>query len=220
MSLVTPPVRRLDLRPLQPNPPDLSKQKHALRGDPKRVVERDPSTITAVMLHQTACVFGKRKDQPSRHHRALGVACHALAFNDGVSVLANPLTWLVWHGNGANEESLGLEIEGRFPGLIGNSGTLAASPETPVTPLLIATAADTLAWLVEEGRAAGMPLRYVWAHRQTSPSRRSDPGEALWQALMPVARELGLTPQPEMTMAALKGDGRPIPEAWGGSGPY
>ena len=217
---------RLDLRSEQPNPPDLAKQKHALRRvalngrSVQRVVERDPATIDGIVIHQTACVFGKRRGQPSRHHRALGVACHALAFNDGTAVLANPLRWLVWHGNGFNSRSLGLEIEGRFPGLVGKPSTLAAEPETPVTALLLDTARDALRWLVEEGRSEGMPLRYVWAHRQSSPTRRSDPGEALWLALLPTFAELGLEVQPALVLNSKSGAGRPIPEAWGGAGPY
>jgi N-acetyl-anhydromuramyl-L-alanine amidase AmpD len=217
---------RLDLRSLQPNPPDLAKQKHALRraviaGRPvQRVVERDPATIDGVVIHQTACVFGKKRSQPDRYHRALGVACHALAFNDGTSVLANPLAWLVYHGNGFNSRSLGLEIEGRFPGLVGKPSTLAAEPETPCDAVVIAAAADALRWLVEEGRAEGMPLRYVWAHRQSSPTRRSDPGEAPWVALLPTFAELGLEVQPALVLNSKSGAGRPIPEAWGGSGPY
>ncbi len=58
-----------------------------------------------------------------------------------------------------------------------------------------------------------MPLERVLAHRQSSASRRSDPGEGIWRLLEPVARELGLDPAFDWTVA----DGRPIPEAWGGS---
>ena len=217
---------RLDLRSEQPNPPLLTKQKHALvgRGAKARVVSRDPRTVDGIVLHQTACVFGKKKTQPTRHHRALGVACHALAFNDGTAVLANPLPWLVWHGNGYNDRSLGLEVEGNFPGLIGDPRTLAMSdkPETPVTPLLISTACDALKWLVEEGRALGMPLRYLWAHRQSSGTRRSDPGEGLWRPISAFAvAELGLVLELGASIDSKNsGHGRPIPAAWGGAGPY
>lgn len=214
---------RFDLRGEQPNPPLLAKQKHALtgRGPRARVVERDPKAVDGIVLHQTACVFGKGR-HPTRYHRALGVACHALAFNDGTAVLANPLRWLVWHGNGFNDRSLGLEVEGRFPGLVGDPRTLSAAPETPVTPEVLRGAKDALAWLLEAGRAEGMPIRYLWAHRQSSPTRRSDPGQGLWVPLAEYAvRELGLELQPSLVLKNRKGEaGRAVPSAWGGSGPY
>lgn len=209
-----------DWRHRQANPPitTKAKQKHALDKH-GRVVVRDPKAVRGIVVHQTACVFGQRKDQPDRYHRAFGVACHALAFNDGVVVLPNPLPWLVWHGNGFNDESLGLEIEGRYPGLVGHPETLASTPETPVTEAVVESARLALRTLVTLGRAEGMPIELIWAHRQSSPTRRSDPGEALWRALVvdyavPV---LGLAVEPERILRTRKGEpGRPIPEMWGG----
>jgi len=217
-------VTVLDWRSRQANPPisTRAKQKHAL-DRAGRVVVRDPKAIRGIVLHQTACVFGKRKDQPDRYHRAFGVACHALAFNDGTVVLPNPLPWLVWHGNGFNDYSLGIEVEGRFPGLAGDPKTLASEPETPVSDEVITSGRLAIKTLVDLGRAEGMPIQLIWAHRQSSPTRRSDPGEALWRALVvdyavPV---LGLSVEPEAVLRSRKGEpGRPIPEAWGGKGPY
>lgn len=208
----------LDLRADQPDPPRLSKDKHLVRGG--HVFRRDPAKIDAIVLHQTACVFGKRRGDPTRYHRALGVACHALAFNDGVVALPNPLRWLVWHGNGFNDRSLGLEVEGVFPGVEGDPQTLppGAGPETPVTETLVEAGRLALRTLVEEGAKEGIQLRWIFAHRQSSPTRRSDPGSALWRALVidyaiPV---LGLQSDVSLVMESKKGPGRPIPSPWGG----
>ena len=66
-----------------------------------------------------------------------------------------------------------------------------------------------------------MPIEFIWAHRQSSASRRSDPGQSLWQevVLAYAVPVLGLKTQP----ARIWGDGRPIPVEWqpdGGVGPY
>ena len=216
-------MRVLDLRAEQPNPPQLQKPKHWVRNG--RVVERDPATIDCIVLHQTACVFGKRADQPTRHHRALGVACHALAFNDGVVVLPNPLRWYVQHGNGFNATSLGLEVEGVFPGIAGDPKTLPknAGPETPLTDTLILTARLAVRVLMEQAAIEGITIRRIVAHRQSSATRRADPGSALWKAVVvehavPV---LGLRVEPDLVLVAKNGrPGRPIPAAWGGPAGY
>ena len=83
----------------------------------------------------------------------------------------------------------------------------------------IETARAALRYLVEQGRAAGMPISSIYAHRQSNGTKRSDPGEGLWRevALWGV-RELGLSTIPTATT----GDGVPIPREWdhGGRVPY
>lgn len=213
----------VDWRERQLNPPAevRGKQKHARYvSGPKRgrVIERDPAKIDGIVIHQTACVFGASPGH-DRHERAFGVACHALAFNDGTAIIANPLRWLVWHGNGFNDRSLCLECEANARGLMGDSRTVQGREAAP-TIELIESSREALRALVELGRAEGMPLRYIWAHRQSSPTRRSDPGEELWRRVVleyavPV---LGLVTEPALTLesksAKSKGHGRPIPLAW------
>lgn len=210
----------LDFRGQQPNPPQLPVRKHWIRDG--KVVERDPAKIDTIVLHQTACVFGRKSTQPDRYHRALGVACHALAFNDGVVALANPFRWYVQHGNGYNDRSLGLEVEGLFPGLVDHPRTLPKMPgqdETPVTPALIEAGRLAIREMIYQAGNEGIRIRRVVAHRQSSPTRRADPGEALWKALVVdyAVRELGLVTDPTETLARKDGRrGRPIPAAWGG----
>ena len=225
------PVRVYDLRWEQSDPPALPKPKHRIiRG---KVAKRDMRTITGVTIHQTACVFGvsdagvKRASgdvELATARRALGVACHGLAFTGGFYALPNPLDWYVWHANALNETTLGLEVEGLYAGLEDDPDTVPREdlettwngPPMKLTDETVASARACLARLVNEARAAGAPLTNVFAHRQSSDTRRSDPGEAIWQKVVldyavPV---LGLTAKP----SAVFGPGRPIPVEWAPDG--
>jgi hypothetical protein len=227
-SLMIEPVKIVDLTAKQTNPPsDPSKWKIGSNG---KVVVRDPKTVSGIMLHQTGVWYGVSSQQVSAaggdrhealHNRGLNVACHAIAFDGkganlqcGHGVATAPLAWYCYQANGANSDSLGLEIEGVYPGLV-TPGCVMPSAR------VVDAARDAVRYMVEQGRAQGMSIQYVWAHRQSSAMRRSDPGEALWQAValdfaVPV---MGLQTQPSRTW----GDGMPIPVEWqpnGGVGKY
>jgi len=218
----------VDLRSEQTNPPvEKDKWKIDAKG---KVVVRAPASVSGVMLHQTAVFYGVSSQQQAAsggdrhlalHRRGLNVACHAIAFDGqragvvcGHGVATAPVAWYCYQANTANAESLGLEIEGAYPGTV-TPGCVMPSQT------VIDAARAALRYLVEEGRREGMPIRYVWAHRQSSASRRGDPGEALWKAvaLEYGVKVLGLETQPARTW----GDGRPIPVEWqpdGGVGRY
>lgn len=205
--------RIVDLRPMQNDPPKVPKKHKMAAG---KVVKRDPKRITGITLHQCAVFFGVAKNAKDRHaalhERGLGIGCHVWAVDGqgaglecGHVVVCNPLDWWVYHGNGLNEFSLGLEVDGLYPGLVSQTG------KRP-TDRIIETSRLALRWMVEEGRRLGMPIEHIWAHRQASDTRRADPGEALWRALVvdyavPV---LGLRTHP----ADVLGKGAPIPAAW------
>jgi N-acetyl-anhydromuramyl-L-alanine amidase AmpD len=218
-----------DLRSQQPNPPPLmnGKRKHELtKTSPKRVVERKPETIDGIVIHQTACTFKAQKGK-QRFERALGIAAHAVAFHDGIGVIANPLPWLVWHGNGLNARSLGIEIEGNFRGLAADRKTVDTKnfKETQVTDLVVETARETLRRLVELGLQANMPIRFVWAHRQSSSTRRSDPGELIWKRVVVeyAVPKLKLVTEPTKVLSRkTERPGRAIPPQWdpAGTGKY
>jgi len=205
-----------DFRDNRDNPPE-PKRKYKRRG---KVVERDPSTIIGVTIHQTAVKYGIREYQIraaggdrdlALAQRALRVACHAMSFHDGFVSMTNPLTWYVYHGNGFNATELGLEIDGNYPGLIGGQ-TWNKKAATNTTDTSIRAAQVALRQLVEDGREMGMPIEFIHAHRQSSATRRSDPGEELWNRVVldfavPV---LGLKTEPGHTLRK----GRPIPLEW------
>lgn len=196
----------LDLSHEQPNPPAVAtgaSPKHRVQRG--AVVKRNPSNVVGIGIHQTACIFGPANDTEARHRRALRVAAHCTAFRDGTCVFGNPLDWYVYHGNGLNAFSLGLECEGIY------SGTLIGS-KYEIPDLAIESFRFGLKSLVDNGRAMGMPIRYVWAHRQSSPTRRADPGAEIWQRVVLEygVAILGLETQVMHTWGA----GRPIPREW------
>ena len=225
-ALMIEPVKVVDLTSKQTNPPaDQSKWK--VSGG--KVVVRDAASVSGIMLHQTGVWYGVSSAQVAAaggdrhaalHTRGLNIACHAVAFDGkdagldcGHGVATAPLKWYCYQANTANAESVGLEVEGVYPGLV-TPGCVMPSER------VVNAARDAVRYMVEQGRREGMPLRYIWAHRQSSAMRRSDPGEALWKrvALEYAVAVLGLETQPSRTW----GDGRPIPVEWqpGGVGPY
>lgn len=217
----------LDLTPFQSEPPERP-EKYKMQG--KKVVRRDLSKVTGIVVHQTACEFGVSEAQIKRaggdkvlakHRRALNIAGHVTAFMTGRAVYANPLDWFVYHGNGFNSYTYGLEIEGLYPGLKGNLRTVAGDPKdvTQLTRATIDAARTGITFLYERGRQAGSPLEWVYAHRQSSASRRSDPSQEIWEEVVlgyavPV---LGLKVNNDLVLPASNpknGPGYPIPRSW------
>lgn len=184
------------------------------------VVKRNPSQVNGIVLHQTAINYvateemleeSQWDEQLALARRVKRVACHALSF-DGFFVKTYPLAWYVSHANYLNKTTLGLEVEGRYEGILGDPSTLWKGKPTKFTKGRLEAACAALSYLVEEGRNQGMPIRYIYAHRQAKSNRRSDPGEELWRkvALEHGFLKLGL----ESRMFYSMGDGRPIPTEW------
>jgi len=210
-------VEVFDLSDCQP----AAQPKTRIRGG--ETVARNPGTIDTIVLHQTAVEFGTSRAavraaggdaELAQRLRALNVGSHALAFREGWVVIQRTLRSYSYHANGLNRRSLGLEIEGNYRGLADDPRTVwsGARPSGALDELTVATARAAVSWLVRTGRALGMPLRFIAAHRQSSPTRRADPGEEIWRrvALEHAVAELGLETVPGRTW----GEGRPIPIEW------
>jgi len=215
----------LDLTHLQTDPPKayhkfrrVNEKGRVLRSNQPggAVVKRNPANVTGITIHQCAVSFGASKAllkeaggdiDKARHLRALGVACHVLAFDCGHVVHSAPFDWYVYHGNGLNAYQLGLEIEGRYNGLW---------KDDQVTNDTLEAACAALKYMVEEGRKLGMPIEWIYAHRQSSATRRGDPGAELWTrcVLLYAVPILGLKTDPGFTV----GGGRPVPLEWDANG--
>lgn len=200
----------LDQSSTAPNPPPLLVRDGARRYKVNRygkVVERDPRSIDTICLHQTATMYGPSNDKAKRNARAFGIPIHGVAFQDGIVVLPYPILWYLYHGNGWNDRALGLECEGLFPGLM----KAPLLDETAVASFRLGVTA-----LYERGLAMGCPIKYVVAHRQSSSTRRSDPGQEIWQrvALEHAIAVLKLKPMNDKVLAGNNGSGYPIPKQW------
>lgn len=219
-------VRLLDLRSEQH--PTLFPRKKAADGSVintskvfnGKTVVREAKLITGIGIHQTACVFGPSDNREKAYRRALNIPAHVTAFRDGVFAASAPLSWYLYHGNELNGFSLGLECEGHYPGLLDDPSTPRredvestwGGKPTLLDGLAIESFREALRWLVENGRAAGMPIEFIWAHRQSNGQKPSDPGAGIWKEVVlafgvPV---LKLKTQPDKTWR----NGKGIPAQW------
>lgn len=201
----------VDLRSEQkPGGPDPKCGEHDRAG---RLIIRKPEAIDAICLHQTARFYGvapyqvlaaKGDKRLAKWRRGLGVHAHVTSWTNGAFTAAYPLRAYVWHGNGANGRSIGLEVEGLYNGRPGGSD---AEP----TDETIATAREAVRWIVEAARSEGITIRYMLAHRQYSRTRQADPGWRLWRDVALWSEDaLGLVTLPDL----VDGEGRPIPRDW------
>ena len=222
-------IKHLDLTSEQVNPPPPKdtvdgKKMNIVKLQGNKVFIRKPQTVTGIGIHQTACTFGPAADPDKRYRRALHVPSHALAFRDGTFATAFPLPWYAYHGNSLNAFTLGLEIEGQNPGIADDpttpkredlQSTWGGKP-TPFDDLAIETARAALKYLVEEGRKLGMPIEFIWAHRQSNGNKPSDPGFEIWKH---VVLEYGVTQLGLKTQCSkIWDDGKMIPPHWDPNG--
>ncbi|MFO7564572.1 MAG: N-acetylmuramoyl-L-alanine amidase [Enhygromyxa sp.] len=207
-------VELFDLRSERTDPHPKSKIRSG------KTVRRHPASIDAIVLHQTAVVFSAKSPELLAR-RSLGVACHAMAFRPGfVAWPVDPL-WYIYHADRLNARSLGLEVEGNYPGLIG--GRVGSGHETPLTDAVVKAARMGVKLLVEEGRRQGCPIKFIYGHRQCDSWRRADPGEGLWRrvVLEYAVPQLGLIARPAETFPHPKGpsrNGKTIPKRWDPNG--
>jgi N-acetyl-anhydromuramyl-L-alanine amidase AmpD len=191
-------VKLYDLRREQSDPHPKSK-----RDRSGKTVRRTPAAIDSIVLHQTGVRFSASSTERLAA-RALGVACHAMAFRDGFLVWPVEPLWYIHHADRLNARSLGLEVEGVYPGQI--SSKTRPVGETPLTDEVVHAARMGIKLLVEEGRRCGCPIKYIFAHRQCDSWRRADPGEGLWRR---VVVEYAV---PELKLVAQQADRFPHPK--------
>lgn len=171
---------------------------------------RDPANVNSLFLHQTASSGGiapydikgymRRLGGTSMRRRGVPYAYVYSPRHNAVIALWHPRLY-AWHGNGANARSIGVAVDGKWPGdLVPTDQQLAKALEL----------------IVDHAAGEGFShLEFLDAHRQSSAMRGGDPGSELWRGLELGAAELGIFPRPEKIWKNKKrGDGRTIPSSW------
>lgn len=168
------------------------------------------TAITGVTLHQTGIYMQNSVKRFLRLRAHVGIIDPQ---GVGTIVQVYPLNTLLWHANGLNPHTVGIEINGLFEGIEGR-GLPRYQQHLKLchaSDAQIAAARKGLEWIQGEVARHGGTLRHVYAHRQASSTRRADPGSRVWQEVALWAEEqLGLETRPTVTY----GQGRPIPAAW------
>ena len=203
--------------------------KNKVRKRGNAVVRRDLADVDTLVVHQAGAEYGVSKRaianaggdvELARARRALDVACHVMAFRQGYFVAAHDLDVYVNHAGRFNAKSYCLEIDGRYPGLADDPDTAAredlrttwGGDPTTLTDDTVRAACDAVEWIFEEAIRRGGGIKKVKGHRQSSDTRRSDPGEEIWRrVVLDFARDqVGL----EVVRESPWRKGRPVPVAW------
>jgi hypothetical protein len=192
---------------------DVRKEASALRKAaglaPRR--KRRWSDITGITLHQTATVLGERP--------RLKLGIHYVITRSGTIHYINDHACKVPQAQHLfNRHDVGIELDGYYSG-IGSDLRYFWKPKSkpdrrPMAPTeeLIQSARDTIRFICNDIADHGGKIEFIHAHRQTSRSRTSDPGELLWKAVGIWAQQtLGLS-DGGVGYSILTGN--PIPEQW------
>lgn len=169
--------------------------------------QRRWNTIDGVTLHQTGCAM---PNNPLGWGR---VNAHYGLTREGVAILINDPLDMIWHAQGLSPSTIGVEIAGNYPGVLDRPETLWSGGGGPhnLTPEMIEGAERIRADIAERFELAGQPWAYLYAHRQSSATRRADPGEEIWRTIArPWCALSGCVPHPNYR----RGTGRGLPEEW------
>lgn len=173
------------------------------------------SKITGVTLHQTAVVLGERPERWKTLGAHLGVT------REGQVVWLHDFAKIVWHANGLNAMTVGIELDGMYEGIQGDPNSFWNPDKDPrrvpqrATTDLVEAAKATVRWVCAEVARHGGKVNHLYAHRQASKQRQSDPGSELWQLVgLELHKELTLT---DGGAGFTLGDGMRIPESWDAS---
>jgi hypothetical protein len=177
-----------------------------------RVRQRGWHEVTGICLHQTACLLGERAERWDT------VGCHVGVTRAGQVIWLHDFDRIVAHGNGWNGKTVGIEIDGLYAGIDGDEDTVWNDPSTPwkekgmaLTAESVDAARQTIRWICQRVLAHAGRVRVLVAHRQSSQSRRNDPGSAIWQQVaLPMHAELDLGDGG----VGFSIGGYPIPQEW------
>jgi len=172
--------------------------------------KRKLKEITGVTLHQTGCEMPSNPRGWSRLNAHIGIT------QEGKLILVNKFTDMIWHAQGLSKTTIGIEFEGNFHGVRGRTNTLWRGGGGPhYFNLAMHMAANKLfdylaRWFAERK----LKWKTIHAHRQSSATRRADPGSEIWKGVaMAWADRLGMTEMDGGEGWHLK-EGRGVPGVW------
>lgn len=175
--------------------------------------KRNWSNIIGVTLHQTGC------NMPADPQKWRNLNAHYGITKEGVIVWANDETDMIWHGNNLSQATIGVEIEGNFEGVSGLPATLwkGGGPACYLTDAQLMASGSLFVHLSNRFVENDSLWRKVYAHRQSSGTRRGDPGSEIWQKIaLPWIQGLAMPSMdggPEFHLDS----GKPIPDSWDSS---
>ena len=182
----------------------------------KRKKRRSWGEIDSIVIHQTDCVLG------SKPQRWSSVPIHFGVTRAGEIIQLHDLEWLLYHAHSLNGSSIGIEIDGQFPGVEGDLKTfntygVASRKPLQMTEPQITAVKALLGWIVAELARHGGKIKNCWAHRQGTNTRRGDPGSRTYKEIVLWAeKSLGLN----IDFNFVKGKGQPIPTEWNPASPH
>lgn len=208
---VKPPARLIDRR--------------KFAGRDKDYGPRPITSVRGVTLHQTACILSVSKDPA----RCDDVGAHYVImrgaggyYSDGDIIWLHDETRKIIHGNEWNTQCWGIEIDGLFAGIEGDPKTVWDNPKTPYKEKAVSltdaqreSCLQLIEWRYYEIIRMGGKMITMSAHRQSSGTRRNDPGSKCWQEIaLPLMAKLGLQDGGPGFVLAGKDGGYPIPVEW------
>ncbi len=164
-----------------------------------------------IIWHQTDCEMGER---PERYY---GVPVHFVVTSGGKIIQLHSIEYLIYHAHALNQKGIGVELEGHFEGIEGDSTTYpkyhweaGRSPQR-LTPIQTEAAKECGRIIKGQVESYGGTLRYQLTHRQGSDTRRRDPGsQACKEILLPLSAELGVP----FNWSLVAGKGQQAPMQW------
>lgn len=200
------------LFPVQPNTTDgiLYDIVNAHRLPKLYARKRSASEVDGVTLHQTGC------NMPSNPFGWGRLNAHLSGTQEGKVIVVNDFLDFIYHAQGLSRTTIGIEFEGNFHGVEGVEKTLwkGGGPAAFLNEKMLKGADIMFDLLVETFKGWGREWKYIYGHRQSSNTRRGDPGSEIWQKIAMVWADRLSLDECEGGMYFKKGSGRPIPQLW------
>lgn len=152
--------------------------------------KRPWTEIRGVTLHQTGC------NMPQNPRGWLRLNAHDGVTLEGKIAIVNDPADFIWHAQGLSEHTIGLEFEGNHCGIAGDESTLwkGGGPAAHVTEEMLIAADRLFDIRLADFENNNQPWTEIHGHRQSSATRRADPGSEIWQKIaIPWAKKLGLS---------------------------